>query len=282
MPTFGTRILTDPVSQWLNPTNFINSWPDRVESTLPKLVTADVSTHTKGAWVEMIASTSAEANIILLSIINFTSNIGTQSLADIGVGPAGSEVVVVANANAGQLGLSAGTTAGAAGYRPDQLFPVNIPAGSRVAVRIQSAVTSRTADVSICLLDVQPKNPSSLVTIGADTSLSRGTNLPTNDTYVELVASTTQTFRGVVMVPLSAGTGVAGERSIYTLGIGASGSEVELGTMEVASNAAEITALFWAQMPFVYYGNIPTGSRLAVKQSVGRNYRDVILYGIPF
>jgi hypothetical protein len=46
--------------------------------------------------------------------------------------------------------------------------------------------------------------------------------------------------------------------------------------------AAEICTYLYTQLPFVYYGNVPAGTRLAVKQSVASSDRDVILYGVPY
>lgn len=270
------------VQRWLNNAEVVNPWPKPVNVASAVTVTADVSTHTKGAWTEVIASSSGPADLVYLYVINAQSATATEGLLDVGVGSAGSEVVVVSNAVGGSTSITSPTVGVTPGVNPLQIFPVNIPAGSRVAVRIQNVVSSRTANVSVSLLYSGQPAPSTLDTIGATTATSRGTNLPTSNTYVQLVASTSQTYRGVVMVCCAAGSAQNSESSVYTLAVGGSGSEVELGTATFASNASEFSGCQQNQPPFIYYGYIPAGSRLAVKQSVGRTYRDVILYGIPF
>lgn len=79
----------------------------------------------------------------------------------------------------------------------------------------------------------------------------------------------------------SASSTMAGENSTYTLGIGAAGSEQTLMTRLCGSNSSEIVGHLTSQSLPLFWGDIPAGSRLAVKQSVGRTYRDVILYGVP-
>lgn len=270
------------VQRWLNNAEVVNPWPKPVDISSAVTVTADVSIHTKGAWTEVIASSSGVADLVYLYVSNSSAAVATQGLLDVGVGAAGSEVVVISNAVGGSINLVNAVVGVTPGVNPAQIFPVNIPAGSRVAVRIQNVVSSRTAGVSVSLLYSGQPVPSTLDTIGDNTATSRGTNLPTNDTYVELVASTSKTYRGIVMVCCTAGTVIAGESSIYALAVGGSGSEVVLGTATMASSVSEFSGYQQNQPPFIYYGYIPAGSRLAVKQSVGRAYRDVILYGIPF
>lgn len=270
------------VQRWLNNVETVLPFPKNVDVASAVTVTADATAHTKGAWTEVIASSSADADLVYLYVINSQSATATEGLLDVGIGGAGSEVVVVANAVGGSIAGLAPSVGVVPGINPLQIYPVKIAAGSRVAVRIQNVIGGRTANVSVSLLSSGKSIPSSLETIGASTATSRGTNLPTSNTYVELTASTSQPFQGIVMVPCSAGATIVGEGSIYTLGIGLSGSETTLGTCYVASAATEFCGYQQNQQPFIYYGYIPQGSRLAVKQSVGKAYRDVILYGIPF
>lgn len=253
------------------------AWPERVDSVRNISVTSSATAHTKGAWTELIASTVAAGDMILVYIVNNTAGTATEGLLDIGIGASGAETVIVANAVGGQLAAS-GTQPT---FRNDQIFPVAIPAGSRVAARLQNVASARTAVVGLAVLSTGYNSPTALDTIGATTATSRGTNLPTSNTYVQLTASTSQAYRAIVMVPLGATSNTAAATSVYTLAKGAAGSEVALGTLTVATNASEFTTIVGDEVPFVLWESIPAGTRLAVKQSVGAVTRDVILYGVP-
>lgn len=97
--------------------------------------------HTKSAWAELVASTDGTIRYLLLNI-SYLSNITASAkfLIDVGVGAGGSEVVIAANIPiTNQSNMDAPT--------PQNIgIAVNIPAGSRLAVRHQSDsidVTSR-------------------------------------------------------------------------------------------------------------------------------------------
>jgi len=262
-------------SAWV-PSVGLPAWPVTVQNTdaAGVNVTADAAVNTKGAWTEVIPSTAAAGDFLTINVRNFTVNAATEGLIDIGVGAAGSETVVVPNVPGGQIGLQAG-------HRTDFVFPVSVPAGSRVAVRLQSVVASRVASVDIGIALTGLGAPSTLDAIGADTAASRGTNLPTADTYVELTASTSQAYRAIVMAPIGATATAPLHLSVFTLAKGPSGSETELGKCTVRHVIQEICTYTSSQFPFIYYGKVPAGTRLAVKDSIGSVARDVILYGVP-
>jgi hypothetical protein len=111
--------------------------------------------NTKNGWTQIVASTSAPAKLLYV----FIGNQGRGSLSangfilfDIGVGGAGSEVVVIPNQ----------FVTGTANYdvpMPSVLgpFPVDIPTGSRLSVNAQCNVatdttTMRDFDISILAL----------------------------------------------------------------------------------------------------------------------------------
>ena len=279
MSTFGTRVLTDPVSQWFinKPLSLVANEFQRVG---PISVAADSTKDVKGAWVEIVASTSAAANMMYLTLSDTgQSSLNTGVLLDIGIGSAGSESVVIENIPCGWTGsVNSAITL--------HQFPIAIPAGTRISARCQAFIASDTVNVRINLASLPDFFAhGSVTTIGAATTDSRGTNLPSNDTYVELIASTSQQYRAIVMIPCLGSTtnpAVAGETSLYTLGIGAAGSEVAVMTMNATSTTGELlfVALDTRNMIYAPANPIPQGIRIAVKQSIGRNYRDVIIYGV--
>lgn len=251
-------------------------YPEQAQTSGATINVAASSTiNTKGAWVELIASTTATTDWLSMLIVTQASGTDTSSLLDIGIGASGSEQVLIENMAAGFM------TINATFYSPIML-PVRIASGTRIAARSQSTTASRNVPVSITTYTSAVASPTSVDTIGAVTASSRGTNLPNNNTYVQLTASTSQAFRAVLMVPTGGGSlSIASESSTYTLGSGPSGSETDLMARACGSTSSEQIGVATTSSLPLYIGNIPAGTRLAVKQSVGRTYRDVILYGIP-
>lgn len=94
--------------------------------------------NTKGAWTEIVAATPERIQEFSLCIGGNTNNahIDATFLADIAVGGAGSEVILVENIYITES--SAETT------RSPTHFPIEIPAGSRVAMRMQSSIIDPT------------------------------------------------------------------------------------------------------------------------------------------
>lgn len=94
-------------------------------------------TTSKGSWTQAIASASTDVFGIFIYIYsNGTAASSRNTVLDIGIGPSGSEIVIVpdlicGNASTIQTGFGVG-----------YFFPLFIPAGSRVSVRGQSTVTN--------------------------------------------------------------------------------------------------------------------------------------------
>ena len=88
----------------------------------------NASAHTKGAWFELVASTSFDWSHILLSL---TDRSTTVSIIDIGVGSSGNEEVLLQDILI--------DFAGDSGRRDGQqvLLPIGIPEGTRISGRSQ-------------------------------------------------------------------------------------------------------------------------------------------------
>jgi len=97
--------------------------------------------NTKGSWVQLAASTTNPIRALLFGQSNLvqTARTSCQWLFDLGVGAAASEVVVIPNRTVECV--STEDTIHPQGSGP---FPVNIPAGSRLAVRAQCSITTVT------------------------------------------------------------------------------------------------------------------------------------------
>lgn len=110
----------------------------------------------KGAWAQVFASSGTNETYGVL--INFNSNSGSNAsrntMADLGIGTAGNEIVLIPDL------ICAGASTYAVGQTQWYYFPIFIPAGRRIAVRAQSTVT--TALRCFVQLLQAPINPSQI------------------------------------------------------------------------------------------------------------------------
>jgi len=97
--------------------------------------------HTKGAYVELTAATSADMRELILALGNAGISRGYAAdwLLDIGIGAAGSEQVLLPD-----LPLCTGSGTISMGILPQTIgpLPCNIPAGTRIAARAQCSINT--------------------------------------------------------------------------------------------------------------------------------------------
>jgi hypothetical protein len=240
-------------------------------------VTANTSAHTKGAWQQIIASTTAQGSWLHVNCSAFsTAATNTASLLDIAIGSSGSEVAVISNVAVGGAASTYFT------------FPVQIPSGSRLSARIQSVVTGgKTGTVSLFVVNAgdYALSPTSVDVIGSSTATSEGTSFSgASGTWVEATASTSQRYRAVSFVASTHDSDIATiSNSLAEISVGAAGSEVAFASQRFTSNANEFIGT--AQpFPIDPHGrDIPAGSRLAVRHVITANPSKYgfCLIGIP-
>lgn len=177
--------------------------------------------HTKGAWVQLLAATSFTYEQVMLQ---FRPNGANRNFLDLGIGGAGSELVLVPDiqwhGTQAQMGI---------------VLPIRIPVGSRVAMRNQSDVASQVVSCGFIGIGAGPRIPpgyNQAVTYGFDAGTSRGVNLDgggtanTKSAWVEIVAATTAPIRALTV---HNGTGAAATsastQTIIDIGVGPAGSE---------------------------------------------------------
>lgn len=228
-------------------------------------VTADSTPHTKGAFTEIIASNAAETTALQVSVsgINVSAT-NTSTLLDIATGASGSETVVVSNIAVG----------GASGVH--FAVPLRIAAGARISVRSQAVIASDTASVNLAthaMGDVSTV-PTTLDVLGTDPSDSTGTLLSNSiGTYTEIVASTSQEYEALILVPSLSGTHSTPHSFVdYTMAgaVGAAGSEVDVCQQTYRAGLTE-----YIQAPSIALGQpwaitqttVAAGSRLSVTQA---------------
>lgn len=233
-------------------------------------VVADATPHIKGAWVELVASTSAAANLVGIVASVGLAGQASGSLIDIGIGAAGSEVAIASN-----IAIGSHSTA-------DSIFPVPlaIAAGSRLAVRVQSVVVSKSIPVVAVLYQAPIIAASSVDVLGASTSTSVGSSA-TSNTWSEIIASTAQAYRYLVVVPSLSTTSV-GTTSALTMrvGVGAAGSEVERGYVRYMTTSNEWVYFYRTSWLTGVFPGCPAGVRIAAR-SEGLSAQACVI-GVPY
>lgn len=252
----------------------------RTSSYSASSITLGAVAHTKTAWSQLVASTSASVGCIRV-VVRSNYNLGNSNtlMLDFGVGAAGSETVIAANI---ACGGGANTTYGGIVIE----IPVAIPASTRVAVRAQSARTSWTANYQAVLLansDIAT-TPASVTTIGTSTATSAGTAMSgSSGTYVQITSSTAADYQAVIIVPsISATSSQTNSAVTFTLATGAAGSEVDVGQCVAAFDGG--VGVGNVILPGYCGGFIPAGTRLSVKHNLSSNpgSYDVCLIGVPY
>jgi hypothetical protein len=263
------------------------SVPRRVVHTIGPLsergganATSSASANTKGSWTQAIASTAAETHFI--QVHGSAVSAGVGALLDVGVGGAGAEVVVVSNL---LIGASARANGGSAtGIAAQYNIPIRIPKGSRIAFRNQattgSTLSRNFASLFSAPVGEHPSTPSGVVTLGVDTATSRGVAVTADNTWVEVVSSTTVPFAGVIPMLQPNDTTTLNSAEELVVGIGASGSEVAIGAVTFACTAGGLL-LGAACLPIWHH--IPAGSRIAVRSpNATTTNLDAAVLGIPY
>jgi hypothetical protein len=253
-----------------------------VNSSAEVSLTANTSAHTKGSYSELIASTSANAGLLVLMAQDIAAAAtNTATLIDVATGASGSETAIISNLAVG----GALTTTGPTGVAV--AVPLKIPSGTRLSARIQSVVTGgKTATAQVFLFDVggdYATAPTSVDVITGDTATSQGISFSgASGTWVQAIASTSRAYRAVAIMPSTHNSNIATIGPQLELGVGASGSEQVFGLTVASYNNNEAVQ---SSPPYLslFGRNIPSGSRLAVKHSIAANpdRYGFCLIGIP-
>lgn len=186
---------------------------------------ANLTANVEGAWTEIVASSTHDADGILLCIRDGT---GANGLIDIGTGASGSEVERMTDV----------PIAHSRSFFAQAIYcPIPIPAGSRIAGRYRSDVASAQVRVTIMLikggfLNLGPMGSLRQATYGVSTANSQGTQIDpggtahTKSAWVQLVASTAIPLKYLFMLMSNQrNTTDANEDILADIGVGAASSE---------------------------------------------------------
>lgn len=184
------------------------------------------SANAKGSWAELTSSSPIDADGFYLNVAMVGTN--RDFLFDIGVGAAGSEVVILENVLVSIGSISIGQIV-------EAYVPLPIKAGTRIAARCQSTTVSAVLGIMAHLAAgdfYSAMRCGRATTYGALTADSGGTSIDpgavasTKGSWVELAASLTNPFRSALVCVGNQANAVRSAASYsLDLGIGAAASE---------------------------------------------------------
>jgi hypothetical protein len=218
--------------------------------------------NTKGAYTQVVASTPFASSRVYLTP-EYHSAAWRFVLVDVATGAAGAETVIVANiAGASDMdAIASGFTA----------IDVDIPAGSRVAVRAQSATGGTIPALGLVLEDRALGSLANPVTYGTDLTNSRGFTVDpggtanTKGAYAVLAASTSARMDAVLLcvTAIVQGVSLTAARWLLDVATGAAGAETVLvPNLVFVSNANnDVVRPELVRFPVA----IPAGTRVTVR-----------------
>lgn len=230
-------------------------------SNIPAAGTA----NTKGSWVQLVAATDFDVSMIALmtNTAFFVTATQVGGLADLAIGSAGNEKVIVSN-----------IAIGGAAVNSTFYLPIFIPKGSRIAARIQAETASRTWTILSPPL-LWPYAPGHFKpgnvcrTYGSNTATSYPTAVATGAsswaTPTEIAAVTDLPIRWISLSHGVMTTNVTSAASItYRVMVGSAGNEKVV--VPIAAHIFANSNEAWDQRNrnFFFPVNIPAGVRLSV------------------
>jgi len=255
-------------------------------TSLGTSVSPSATANTKGSYAQLAASTGIDACLMIVEVAP-TSGLGAYSI-DIAIGGAGSEVVIAPNLvvqNAFSLTIP-------------HVFvvPVQIPAGTRIAARCQSATASDSAIAVTAQLFAgsfsQMEGAAGVEAIGFVSASTQGTTIDAGGTantkgaYVQLTASAARDYVGFFFVVdnLNANSSLSSNAQLLDIAIGGAGSEVVIEpNYQIRRNNSGIAVL--PPVSPIFAAPIPAGSRIAARSQSETNSSPsrsvgLTLYGI--
>jgi len=177
------------------------------------------------SWTQLIASTAFDAQLVVVTIgSSSAAATDTSTLIDIGIGASTAESVLIPDILAGGVN-SANNVAGTRHH----IFPLYLPAGSRVSARAQSVRTTGYTSVSVELWG-GPRNPdrwwcgTTVTAYGINTADSGGTAVTAGNSGAETatpvaIGTTSADHEALIFAAACTGTITASLDYRYDVGI---------------------------------------------------------------
>jgi len=247
------------------------------------VVTASATANTKGSWAQLVAATPIHASAMVVMIASPSA--AGDYLIDIGIGAAQFEAILMPNILYCRR---------AADVCAHFCLPIGVPAGARLAARIQSTSGGATVAAAIMLLShgfpgmahfgfVQDYG-----TVLADSggvSVDPGATLNTKNTWSQLVAATVRPARWLMISIGNVGNNVRSNANwLFDVAIGPAGQEhpilANMG-LNAFTTPDLVQPLVYGPFPVA----IPSGSRIAahaqcdISDATDRLF-DIAVYGV--
>jgi hypothetical protein len=244
-------------------------------------VTVACGNGVKGSWVQLIAATANDI-CALQVLMSGTANTTNNQAIDIGIGGAGSEVVLIPNLIQFSNNIP--------NSERTPILPIVIPAGTRIAARAQALNASESAFISIRTWDgsfTQMEGYAGVDAIGADlvnitgTAVAGSASAFTKSAYTQITAATARDYSGFFFNMLPSALS-SGNNTYVDIAVGAGGSEViivpnhNFGAINVGAGGSRFGLPFFMPTP------IPAGTRLAARfqTEAGSKTFACIIYGV--
>jgi hypothetical protein len=228
------------------------------------VITASASINTKGSWAQLVASSAIDSCCLEVALTGNASSSANGQSVDIGIGAGGSEVVIVADL----------MTQPPWNNSVHYVFPISIPAGTRIAARTQATTASSPVTCAVNLFDGEFARESygGVGTVGFVSASTHGTAITpsatanTKGSYSQLIASTASDYVGFVLgFDLQNASVTTVQSFLLDLAIGAAASEVNIvSNFSVFSVVASSFRVAPANSAF-YPIQIPAGTRLSAR-----------------
>lgn len=171
-------------------------------------------------WQQVIASTPSHINYLMVSFGYHLPASYRRGLADIGIGAASSEVAIVE-------GLASDRSLNAYAHVYPYLLPVNIPSGSRLAIRPYDHGSGfDDTYVHIVGYYFAPHDYTNIDYLGA--ALVSTTVANTKGAWVQVNASLSEDYDAIMMAVCNDGSAAATGTQYYDIATGAAASEVAI------------------------------------------------------
>lgn len=219
--------------------------------------------NTKGNWTQLIASTARRASWLMVSLgLPSTTN---RFLVDIGVGANPNETVIVPNLPNQPRSTTAYMVSSC-------LFPVAIPAGTRISARAQNNSTSGVVRVSAQVFgETFAGGPGSAqvdgygpdLTDSGLTSIDPGTVAHTKGSWVPLTTSSTRAMRWMVVgVGGDLATRAANQSWLVDIGVGSPETILVENLFFISDSNNDIPVPGFVTFPVP---RIPAGTRISAR-----------------
>lgn len=233
-------------------------------------VTTGAASGTKGSAAQLIASTSFDAYLVVVWASAYAATATTSSgCLDIMIGAA-TEEVIIPDLLMGGCASGSGVARIGAKY---WMFPLYIPAGSRLSAKAAGARVSTAMTVAIWLYGGDGMPPFRVgskvttygVTVPNGTSVTPGAS-GAEGSWTQITASTSEDHFAIVpSFQVGTDTTVTNNRLAVDVGFGAATEEEIIQSEWFVTSGDETCANFGPHLPS--FQDIPSGTRLSMRAS---------------